>query len=484
MERAAEKCASWIYEHAPKLFSPDINERDYTFMVFCGVGNNGGDGLVIARLLSRNGYNVVVYVVEFSDKQSPDFKANLKRLPKGQTKIHTIRKKSDIPKITEATLIIDALFGTGISRKLDGITCEVVRAINHSRETVISIDMPSGLFDTDNAQNDSQCVIRATHTLTFQFLKPAFLFSENAAQVGQWKVLDIGLHPDFIAEVPSDYELVEEGCAKQRLKKRDKFSHKGTFGHAGIVAGSYGKFGAALLAAKAALKCGAGLTTAVVPEKGVNVLQIGAPEVMVEANTGSERLVGDIDLEAYSAVGIGPGIGTDPETAKVVNQVLESQIPAVLDADALNLLSASKGGFGRVHPNILLTPHPGEFRRMVGDWDQDCERLRMQVEWSKKHGAYLLVKGAHSSLSTPQGKVYFNNTGNPGMATAGSGDVLTGILTGLLASGYTPEDAAVLGMFIHGRAGDLARDKVGEEALTASDIIGNIGRAFQSIYTP
>lgn len=484
MERAAEKCATWIYERAPKLFAPEIDERDYTFMVFCGVGNNGGDGLVIARLLSRNGYNVEVYVVEFSDKQSPDFKANLKRLPKGQVKVHTIRKTADIPKIGKGSLLIDALFGTGISRKLEGISREVVQAINHSGETIVAIDMPSGLFDVDNTQNDREAIVKANHTLTLQFLKPAFLFAENSAQVGQWEVLDIGLHPDFIENVDSEYFLVENQCVKRRIKARDKFSHKGTFGHAAIVAGSYGKFGAALLASKGALKSGAGLVTAVVPEKGVDVLQIGAPEVMVVPNSGAETLTGKIDFSAYSAVGIGPGIGTNPKTAEMLNQVVKSKIPAVLDADALNLLSATKDGFRDVHPNIILTPHPGEFRRMVGDWDHDCERLRMQIEWSQKHNVYLLVKGAHSSLSTPQGKVYFNSTGNPGMATAGSGDVLTGVITGLLASGYTAEDAAIVGMYLHGKAGDFAKKSTGEEALTASDIISNMGAAFQSIHTP
>lgn len=484
MERAAESCASWIYERAPKLFAPSIHERDYTFMVFCGVGNNGGDGLVIARLLSRNGYNVEVYVVEFSDKQSPDFKANLKRLPKGQTKTHTIKKSSDLPEIPEGALLIDALFGTGISRKLEGVSLEVVQAMNNSGQTIVSIDMPSGLFDADNADNDREGIVQANHTLTFQFIKPAFLFGENSTQVGQWHVLDIGIHPNFIADVATDYFLIEEQCIKHRLKKRDKFSHKGTFGHAAIVAGSYGKFGAALLASKGALKSGAGLVTAIVPEKGVNILQIGAPEVMVSPNSGTESPVGDVDLSPYSAVGVGPGLGTNAETAKVVAEIIESQLPAVIDADALNLMAAEKNGFKKAHPNLVFTPHPGEFRRMVGEWKSDCERLNKQIEWSKSHNAYLLVKGAHSSLSTPDGKVYFNSTGNPGMATAGSGDVLTGIITGLLSCGYSTEDSAIIGMFLHGRAGDIARKTTGEEALTASDIIGNIGAAYQSIQSP
>ncbi len=481
MERAGEKCFQWIYGHAPQLFPEQLDEGKYTFNVFCGVGNNGGDGLVIARLLNRNGYDVKVYIVDFSKNESDDFKTNFQRIGKRKLTVNRITTAADIPDISADSLVIDALIGTGIGRPVEGITAEVIQKINAAGATVISIDMPSGLFDADNSGNIRSNIVKATYTLTFQFLKPSFLLAENASFVGQCEVVDIELHPHFIESVETDYLLVTSQLVTSIYQRRQKFSHKGTFGHAAIIAGSKGKVGAAVLAARGALHAGAGLVTAVLPSSGTTIMHISVPEAMAH-ETGDDFLAGEIDVSAYSAIGIGPGIGLDKETQLVVRQMVTAvDIPTVIDADAINILSVNKDWYENLHAKVILTPHPGEFKRMAGEWSTDFEKLSIQIKWAKDHKCYVLLKGAYSSLATPEGKVYFNSTGNPGMATGGSGDVLTGIITGLLAQGYPIHDAAILGMYLHGKAGDLAVIDCGEEALTASLLWQYLGKAFLSL---
>lgn len=485
MERAAERCYQWIYDRAPQLFPPELDEREYRFKVFCGVGNNGGDGLVIARMLSRSGYEVEVYMVMFSDKLSPDCKTNLERLGKRKVAVERITKTSDIPEIESSSVVIDALFGTGLSRKVDGVAADVVQRINESKAAVISVDMPSGLFDEDNSGNDPNAIVRAKYTLTFQFLKLAFLYGENADYVGQCEVIDIGMHRDFIEKVESDFRFITPEMVKSRLQVRQKFSHKGTFGHVAVVAGSRGKYGAAIMSSRAALRSGAGLVTAHLPVNGTPIMQTAAPEVMVDENRGTDLLTADFDPSPYSAIGVGPGMGTNKDTQTFFKKLLDAaKVPLVLDADALNILAENSKWCEKLPENTVLTPHPGEFRRLVGDFESDHQKLQMQVEWAKKNKVYLLLKGAHSSLATPGGEVFFNRTGNPGMATAGSGDVLTGILTGLLAQGYSSTDAVIIGVFLHGRAGDIAAETSGQEALIATDIIDHLGKAFLSFNLP
>ncbi len=485
MERAGDACFQWIYDRAPELFPPNLDEREYVFKVFCGVGNNGGDGLVIARLLSRNGYEVEVYIVDFSDKQSPDFKTNFQRIGKSKLPVKRISQSSDLPEIGSNALVIDAIFGTGISRSVEGIAAEVIHAINTSGAAIISIDMPSGLFDEDNSINVRENIIRATYTLTFQFLKLSLLLGENAENVGEWKVLDIGIHPDFIESVETKYTFVTEESVKFLLKPRPKFAHKGTFGHAAIMAGSKGIYGAALLCVNGALRSGAGLVTAFLPQAGTAIMQTAIPEAMVQEMEACDFLSGTADTAIFSAIGIGPGLGTAPETSAFVYSVLQqAKLPMVVDADAINALAANPGWCKLLHDRIVLTPHPGEFLRLVGEWENDYQRLMKQIEFAKKYSCFLVLKGAHTSIATPGGEVIFNSTGNPGMSTGGSGDVLTGIITGLLAQGYDVQHAILIGVFLHGRAGDIAIEETGLEAMVASDLIRCLGKSFLSLNLP
>lgn len=485
MERAGDACFQWIYNRAPELFPPHLDEREYVFKVFCGVGNNGGDGLVIARLLSRNGYEVEVYIVDFSDQPSPDFSTNFQRIGKSKLPVKRIKKSSDLPEIGSDALVIDAIFGTGITRSTDGIAAEVIHTINASGSAVISIDMPSGLFDQDNSSNLRDNIVKATYTLTFQFLKLAFLLCENAEQVGKWEVLDIGLHPEFIKTVETDYTFITTEMVKRILKSRQKFSHKGTFGHAAIMAGSNGKFGAAVLCAKGALHSGPGLVTAFLPTSGTTIMHTAVPEAMVQEVAEPDVLSGSPDVTAFSAIGIGPGIGTSSKTADFVFAVLQNpELPTVVDADALNALAANPDWTKVLHDKIILTPHPGEFGRLVGEWENDFDRLMKQIEYARNNNCFVILKGAHSAVATPTGEVYFNSTGNPGMATGGSGDVLTGILTGILAQGYSVKDAAILGVYLHGKAADLAVEETSMDAMIASDLTAYLGKAFLSLNLP
>lgn len=471
MERASATC----YEKIRSIFP---SQQHYT--VFCGTGNNGGDGLVIARLLANQGCHVEVIIVCFSDRFSGEHLHNARRLQSCPgVKITHVHTGSDLPPLHTESVIIDALVGNGIARPLEGLLKETVAFINQHSSFCISIDLPSGLSgEADHAEKDA--IIEADLTLTFQTVKLNFLLPDFERFVGQWVVLDIGLDTDFINKQECIYHLVDEEIIRSLYKKRRDFAHKGIFGHSLIIAGSYGKMGAAVLSAKAALRSGAGLVSAYVPRCGYTILQTAVPEIMVETGSSENELTDCISLDNYTSIGIGPGIGTATPTQNMVLALLKNQKPMVLDADALNILSQTQS-IERLPKGCLITPHLKEFDRLFGRSSSAHERLQKQLEASKSLGVYIVLKGRYTSLSTPEGKVYFNPTGNPGMATAGSGDVLTGILTGLLSQSYSPSEAGILGVYIHGLAGDLAREKYGEEALVASDIIEQLGAAYRLI---
>lgn len=485
MERAGEKCFDWIYDNAPKIFPAHKEERDWVFNVFCGVGNNGGDGLVIARLLNKNGYDVKVYIVEFSDKYSIDFQLNYEKIKKSKIAISYIKKPADIPIIEPGSMVIDAIFGTGISRKVEGVAAEVIKSINQSEGTVVSIDLPSGLMDSDNTLNDYSSIIKANYTLAFEFMKLAFFFPENESFVGICKLIKIGIHPAFIESVETNNFLTEECDVQNVLKPRSKFAHKGSFGHTLLVAGSYGKYGAACLSAKGAMRSGAGLVSVLAPKSAMQVIQIAVNEAMFIAGNGEDFLTGELNLQGYDSIAVGPGIGTKAETALFLKNLLSNtKVPLVIDADALNLLALEKKLLDLIPKHSILTPHPGEFKRLAGEWSNDFDRYQKQIAFSKKHKVFVVLKGAHTSISCPDGNVYFNSTGNSGMATGGSGDVLTGIIASLLAQGYKPKEAAIIGVYMHGHAGDIALWDTGFEAMLASDIINCLGKAFLSFTLP
>jgi hydroxyethylthiazole kinase-like uncharacterized protein yjeF len=474
MERAANALAAKVIE---------TFDKSSKIIVFAGPGNNGGDGLALARLLSVKMYDVEVYFVTTSSNTSQSCEINRQRL-EDETIIPLkfISNIDQFPTVPKRTIIIDAIFGSGISRPVSGLASDVIRKINTLEAIIISIDTPSGLFGEDNGTNDPESIIRADYTFTFQFPRLAFMFSENERYTGNWILLDIGLNKEIIDRTETTYNLIEGQKVSPLIKSREKFSHKGTFGHGLMIGGSYGKMGAMILGAGAALHTGIGLVTCHIPSIGDHVLQSSLPESMV-IHDQSEKVITEIgDLKPFSAVGIGPGMGTATETQRAFEKFLRNNTkPLVIDADALNILSLNKKWLTRIPEKAILTPHPGEFTRLAGKSANGYERLKKQLKFSDKYNCIVILKGAYTSISLPGGEIWFNSTGNPGMATAGSGDVLTGMILSLLAQGYSPENAAIAGVYIHGLAGDIASDKCGPESMIASDIINNIGAAFKKI---
>lgn len=474
MERASLAAADWIMENIG-------NNRP--FYIFAGPGNNGGDALAIARSLAWCHFDCHVFVPTFGRTLKNDPAFNLNRLVnQNKAQIYEISSKDQIPEIPANVVVIDGLFGAGLNKPISGPAKKLVQKINQSGAMVISIDIPSGLFGEDNSENDFSAIVKATYTLTFQFPKISFLFPENEQFTGWWKMIPIGLHPQAIEQTPSDYFFLSKEFFSGKIKARNRFSHKGNFGHAMLVAGSYGKMGAAVLASKACLRSGIGLLTTHIPQRGYQIMQTAIPEAMISIDA-SETVFSEIpELKSFSAIGIGPGLDKKHETQKALKKLLQAKPQKlVIDADGLNILSENQDWYSLFPENTILTPHPKEFERLAGPSVNSFERLQKQLQFSAKYKVIVVCKGAHTCITLPDGRVFFNNTGNPGMATAGSGDVLTGIILGLLAQDYTPEEAALMGVFIHGMAGDLAAAQIGEEALIAGDIIGQLGAAFMSM---
>jgi ADP-dependent NAD(P)H-hydrate dehydratase / NAD(P)H-hydrate epimerase len=475
MERAAQELCDWISAEV----SPERK-----ILIFCGMGNNGGDGFALARLLCGRGFVPEVFVVRYSETMSPSCQTNYERAKQiTKLRISELTDQDNIPEIERETVIVDALFGSGLTRPVKGLAGKVIRQINASGSDVIAVDVPSGFFcDQSNAGNEGE-IVRACNTLTFQFPKLGFLFPENDTYVGQWEVLDIGLHPGFIEKVEvENYYILSHHCYPM-LRSRKRFAHKGTFGHGLLIAGSYGKMGSAVLAAEAALRAGAGLITAHIPYIGNTVLQTAIPEVMLSIDENEKVFSRHPSLDIYHAIAIGPGIGTDPKTVQALKLLIQDAgIPLIFDADAINILSENKTWLSFIRPNSIFTPHIKEFERLVGKSANDFERNKKQREFSVRYGVFVVLKGGHTSITTPDGTCWFNSTGNPGMATGGSGDVLTGILLGHSAQGYSSHETSILGVFIHGLAGDLAARKYGQEALIAGDIIRNLGKSFRKLW--
>lgn len=474
MERAAGKLFLWITER--------FTHSDH-FIIFAGPGNNGGDGLALGRMLLQQDFKAEIYSVDLNGKESDDRKLNRQRLEAlGGGMFKHIKSYDDIPTIPEDSIVIDALFGSGLSRTAEGLSKEIISGINQSEGTIISVDVPSGLFCENNNNNDHDAIIKATYTLTFQFPRLAFMFAENAIYTGEWRILPIGLHPSAISNTSTPFTFITNKSVFPLLKKRKKFDHKGIFGHGLLISGSYGKMGAAILASKAALRTGLGLLTCHIPACGYEIMQGSVHEAMVSVDDESEFISSGEITDNYDAIGIGPGIGKHEKTISALRTILnECNRPLVLDADALNILSSNKDLQDLIPEGTVLTPHPGEFDRLAGKSASAYERFEKQVEYSRKHKCVVVLKGAYTSVSLPDGSVFFNSTGNPGMATAGSGDVLTGIILSLLSQGYSPQNASVLGVYLHGLSGDIAAEESGYESIIAGDIINCIGKAFNKI---
>jgi hydroxyethylthiazole kinase-like uncharacterized protein yjeF len=472
MERAALACTIWLEER----FS-----RDTSFIILTGPGNNGGDGWAIGRLLAGKGYsNIRLFSVSPFSELSTDAAINHQRLlDQNLVPVTVIESADQFPVIRKNDIILDSLFGSGLSRPLNGLAAELVKHINLSGAGVIAVDLPSGLMGEDNSGNTPDTIVKAKHTLTFQFPKLSFFFSENDEFVGEWTILDIGLHRESIEKTGTPYYYLTRDDISRMIRPRRKFSHKGTYGHALLIAGSYGMMGAAVLASKACLRAGAGLVTVHIPRKGYDILQSAVPEAIVSLDPSDERFSEPPVLASYSAVGAGPGIGTTPVVEHALENLLQNcSKPLVIDADALNLIAAHKEWLERIPANSILTPHPKEFERLAGKSATGYDRLMKQIEFARDRKVILVLKGANTSIAMPDGTCYFNSTGNPGMATGGSGDVLTGMILSLLAQGYETYDAARTGVYLHGLAGDLAACSAGRNSLIASDITEHIGSAF------
>jgi len=474
-----------LMERAAQTFVNIFCQRfhDYNrIIIFAGPGNNGGDALAIARLLHLKDYLVDIYLFDPKETLSEDCLVNKMQLLKlPQIRFTEVKGTFIPPELEENDIVIDGLFGSGLNKPLEGGFASVVKYINASAGTVVSIDVPSGLFGEDNSENSGEIIV-ADYTYTFQFPKLSFLFSENECFTGKVEVLDIGLHSQGIEEIPSPYHIIQKQYVQKILKSRSLFAHKGNFGHALLIAGSLGKMGAAVLAGKACLRSGAGLLSIHVPQSGNVIVQSSLPEAMTNIDADEFRFSKVSHLDQYDAVAVGPGISTGEITVKALRDLIQQwDKPLVVDADALNIIAQDTSIIELIPENSILTPHPKEFDRLAGASASSYERLNKAIAFAVTHQVFIILKGHYTAVCTPQGEVWFNTTGNPGMATAGSGDVLTGILLALSAQSYTPFDTAVIGVYLHGLAGDIALDDGSEESLLSGDIIRCLGQAFKEI---
>lgn len=475
MERAAESIA---YELVSRW---RISQR---FVFFAGPGDNGGDALAVARLLAQQGYRPEVYLFNIpSSHLSPCCTANRDRLAEMEgVDFYEVTKDFKLTELGPDDVVVDGLFGSGLRSALRGGYTSLVQYINSSGAFVVSIDMPSGLFGEWNIGTDTRNIIKADLTLTYQFHRLSFFFAENAKFLGEIKVLDMELDTDEMASTPTDFYLIEAEDVKNSLVTRDMFCNKYDNGAILLVAGSYGMMGAAVLSARAAMRSGVGLVTVHAPRCGYEVMQTAVPEAIFEPDV-NQIMTTDINLHhQYSVVALGPGIGTSDETLEAVDQFLKTfRYPCLLDADALNCIGRRPMLLRCIPKGSVLTPHAREFDKLFGSHQTDEERLKKAIDVSKLHEITIVLKGHYTMTVRPDGKVYINSSGNPGMATAGSGDVLTGVIASLIAQGNAPDISVVMGVYLHGVAGDLAAQKQGIWGLTASDIVDNLGKAINRV---
>ncbi|HET7114849.1 MAG TPA: NAD(P)H-hydrate dehydratase [Hanamia sp.] len=481
MERAAAACFKWIVQY----FDPNTS-----FKIFCGKGNNGGDGLAIARLLSTKKYKVSVYIIGRKTSGSPDFETNLKKLKKTSAEIFFLDDEKSFPLLSKEDVIIDALFGTGLNKKPSGLFALLIEKINAGSSKVISIDVPSGLQSdglrlteggSRNLSDGGRQTIKASFTLSFQNQKLAFLLPENESFIGEVVLLDIGLSKEYEEKENAQFEFIDKKLIKNIYTPRKIFANKGNYGYASLLVGSYGMMGAAVLSSLACLRSGVGKLTSYICEAGYNAFQTSVPEAMCKVS--GDKFIKEVkDFSDFDVIGVGPGIGKYSSHKKLLKDLFSNyKKPVVIDADALNVLSENKILYKQIPANSIITPHPKEFERLFGKSDSDFGRIHLALSKAKELNIFIIVKGHYTFIATPDEKGFFNSTGNAGMATAGAGDVLTGIVTGLLAQKYSPLNACILGVYLHGLAGDIAAKNISEEALIADDIVDNLGNAFKEI---
>ncbi len=474
MERAGTQIFNWIHLRMQGAQVP--------IHVFCGIGNNGGDGLVLSRHLITHGYNVHTYVVNCSDKRSKDFLINYDRVKNVTKKWPTLLScTEEFPEIGADDIIIDAVFGIGLNRPIDDWVKNLFLHFRASNAYTVSVDIPSGLF-SDKSVTDEDAVVWAGYTLSFASPKLVFFLPETAKYTIQWEVLDIGLDEEYLFTTLTEIDLIGKHEVLPMYIPRDKFSHKGQFGHALIIGGSYGKIGAVTLASKAALSAGAGLVTAFIPKCGYQVLQTALPEAMALTDT-NETFISEIKLDIDpTVIGIGVGMGTHIKTIAAFEAFLKTnKRPLVIDADGINVLSKKKALLKLLPYQTVLTPHPKELERLIGKWKNDFDKIKKVKAFSKKFGFVVVIKGANT-ITIFEDKLYVNTTGNPGLSTAGSGDVLTGIITGLISQGYHPLAATIFGVYLHGKSADIAIEYLGYQSLMASHVIDSLGEAYIDLF--
>ncbi|MDR1743228.1 MAG: NAD(P)H-hydrate dehydratase [Dysgonamonadaceae bacterium] len=467
MERAAQSFTDWFLEnHVP---------TEWSVTLVCGTGNNGGDGLAVGRLLHGKNYKVCVYLMP-GDTLSADCAENLRRARASGVDVRTIAAADNIP-LSDTSVIVDAIFGSGLNRELSGLPAEVVRRINGSGKTVVSIDVPSGLF----LDRKTSLAIQATDTVTFQIPKLALYLPVNHRFVGNVHIVNIGLNEKALSEAETRLFFTEKADVRPLLKPLSKFAHKGAQGHALIIGGSFGKIGSVCLASRAALKAGCGLVTAFLPGCGVPIIQSHFPEAMAVSDR-NENHISDILFEVKPhAIAIGMGMGTDEDSQEAFRRFLSTnRVPLVIDADGLNILSKNKDWLDMLGPKTILTPHPKELSRLLGEWTDDFDKIDRVRKFARKYNVVLVVKGAYSLVLDAE-NLFVNSSGTPALATAGSGDVLSGIIAGLMAQGYEPIDAARIGVYLHGLTADISSKKIHPRSFVATDIIEHIGKAYFEI---
>ncbi|NHF59766.1 NAD(P)H-hydrate dehydratase [Flavobacteriaceae bacterium TP-CH-4] len=473
MERAAMQIFNWLHLR--------MQGAPVKIHLFCGIGNNGGDGIALARHLQEHGYHIAVYVVNYSQARSKDFLINLERLKDRKIWPEFLDSDKHFPEIGREDIVVDAIFGIGLNRPPAPWVVNLMQHLHRSEAFILSVDVPSGLYTNKGIENPD-AVVKANFVLSFQAPKLVFFLPETGVYSNQWEILDIGLDQEYLMQTENEYDLIGKNEVLPLYKPREKFAHKGSYGHSLIIGGSRGKIGAVHLAARGCLRVGSGLVTTYVPKCGLTPLQSNLPEAMV-INDSDEYYISKIEFDITpKAIAIGVGLGKEKTTIRAFTNFLKANdLPLVVDADALNILSENKTLLKLLPKESVLTPHPKELERLIGTWKDDFEKLKKAKAFSKKYDCVLVIKGAHT-ITIYEGRGYINSTGNPGMATAGSGDVLTGIITGLIAQGYPSLNAAVFGVYLHGRAGDIAIEETGYQALIASAIADTVGKAYIDLF--
>ena len=472
MERASQALTDAILRNFP----------DASFAIFAGAGNNGGDGLAVARMLLSAGRDVEVWSVAPSGRLSADCSCNLARLFRAGCAVNGVGESFSAPSLPAHCVIIDALFGSGLNKPVTGIYADIIHFMNGAGCKVVAVDIPSGLMGEDNSPNIPENIVKANLTLTLQFPKLSFFFAENEPFVGRYEVLDIGLSREGIERLHTEYSLIEKSDIVKMLQPRARFSHKGNYGRALLVAGSYGMAGASLLAAKATMRSGVGLLTVNLPQGNNLIMQSSLPEAMTLPDCCPTHISSAVATDAYTAVAVGPGLGQHTATANALRELIEHcTCPMIVDADALNIIAADAEWLKRLPEGSVITPHPGEFARLAGKSTSGYEALQKARAMARDNNICVVLKGAFTAVIAPSGECSFNSTGNPGMATGGSGDALTGIILALMARGYSSYDAARIAVYVHGAAGDAAAQLLGETAMIAGDIVEYLSAVWNSL---